>query len=71
MTREKRIAIALAKCLRVRLGDVLTPEIIEDRARNGVHYVLEALRDEAEEATPAGHDIHGETAEQHAERVIK
>lgn len=70
MTKAQRICNALRECLQVRQGQELTPEIIEDRARNGAHYILAALEDDGEQ-TPTGYELNGETAEEHAARVIK
>ena len=39
----KLIVDAIRAALQVRAGHVLTPELIEERARNGACYVLDAL----------------------------
>lgn len=65
MTRAQRICNAIRECLEVRAGLQLTPELIEDRARNGAHYVLAALEDEGEQ-TPVGRELHEPEGEDHA-----
>ena len=66
--KGRRIAKAIREALEVRAGEVLTPQVIEDRANNGACHVLEALYElEHEETTPVGY----ETMQEHAERVIK
>lgn len=69
MTKGQRIAKAIREALEVRLGQVLTPELIRERAGNAAHYILEAL--ESDEKTPPGYDLNGETPEEMAERLIK
>lgn len=70
MTKLQRIAAAIAEALEVRRGDVLDQQCINDRSRNGAFYVLAALEEGEQENTPTGYEVH-ETAEEHAERVIK
>lgn len=65
-TLGQRIVAALRDALQVRAGEVLTPQIIEERARNGACWVLDAIHDWEKENGP-----RKETAEEHAERVIK
>lgn len=58
-TRGRRIADAIREALEVRRGEVLTPEVCAERANNAACYVLEVL------------DGSEETAEEHANRIIK
>ena len=67
MSLMHRIEKAIAKALQVRANARLTPEVIADRAANATYYVLEAIREDQEAATPVGY----ETAEQHMERIVK
>lgn len=52
-TRGRRIASAIRDALKVRAGEVLTPEVIEERANNAACYVLEVLDGEAKGDTDA------------------
>lgn len=42
-SRGRRIADAIREALEVRRGEVLTPEVIQERANNAAAYVIEEL----------------------------
>lgn len=69
LTLELRDAIVEA--LSVRKGEVLTEEVIRERANNLTDSLRGSFTFARIHDTPVGYALNGETMEEHARRVIR